>query len=179
MTTTFTKQECKNISWLAILQLLPAIGINQHFPWLMVYGHGQHFGLGIPHLYDTQGFLHLMAILKFMSSVNTTGTFLLHLYEALQVEMGLPGELFHYDFKEWSHVTQCWLSQTWQYASKHQIKITTNIPLLDPQCNNDQFLMLKFWHHGYKGSQREALNKCQLCWLQVTTFSQMDKGGSC
>jgi len=141
----------------------------------MVYGHGKHFGLGILHLYDTQGFLHLTEILKFMSLVNTTGTFLLHSYEALQVEMGLPGKLFYYDFKEWSHVMQCWLSQTWQYASKHQIKITTNIPSLAHQCNNNQFLMLKFWQHSYKGSQLEALNKCWL-WLQVTTLADITDG---
>ena len=120
-------------------------------------------------------FLHLMAILKFMSSVNTTGMFLLHLYEALQVELGLPGKLFHYDFKEWSHVTPCWLSQTWQFASKHQLKITTNIPPLALQCKNDQFLMLKFWQHGYKGNQLEVLNKCQL-WLQATTLADITDG---
>jgi len=175
MTTTFTKQEYENILQPAILQLLPAIGINQHFPWLMVYGHGKHFALGIPHLYDTQGFLHLTAILKFTSSVNTTGTFLLHLYEALQVELGLPGKLFHYDFKEWSHIMPCWLSQTWQFASKHQLKITTNIPPLALQCKNDQFLMLKFWQHGYKGNQLEVLNKCRL-WLQATTLADITDG---
>jgi len=91
------------------------------------------------------------------------------------VEMGLPGKLFHYNFKEWSHVMPCWLSQTWQYASKQQIKITTYIPSLAPQCNNDQFLMLKFWQHGYKGNQLEALNKCQL-WLQVTTLADITDG---
>ncbi len=141
----------------------------------MVYGHGKHFGLGILHLYDTQGFLHLTAILKFTSSVNTTGTFLLHSYEALQVELGLPGKLFHYDFKEWSHVMPCWLSQTWQFASKQQLKITTNIPSLAPQCKNDQFLMLKFWQHGYKGNQLEVLNKCRL-WLQATTLADITDG---
>jgi len=89
MTTTFTKKECENILRPAILQLLPAIGMNRHFPRLMEYGHGKHFGLGIPHLYDMQGFLHLMALLKFTSSANPTGTYLLHSYKALQVEMGL------------------------------------------------------------------------------------------
>jgi len=141
----------------------------------MVYGHGKHFGLGIPHLYDIQGFLHLTAILKFTSSVNTTGMFLLHSYEALQVELGLPGELFHYDFKEWSHIMPCWLSQTWQFASKQQLTITTNIPSLASHCKNNQFLMLKFWQHGYKGNQLEVLNKCQL-FLQVTTLADITDG---
>jgi len=141
----------------------------------MVYRHGKHFGLGIPHLYDTQGFLHLMALLKFTSSANPTGTYLLHLCETLQVEMGLPGEIFHYDFKEWSQATLCWLSQTWQYMSEQKIIITTNIPSLSPQYINNQFLMLKFRQHGYKGTQLAVLNKCQL-WLKVTTLADITDG---
>jgi len=175
MTTTFTKEECKNILRPAILQLLPAIGINQHFPRLMVYGHSKHFGLGIPHLYNTQGFLHLTALLKFTSSNNSTGTYITHSYEALQVEMGLPGEIFHYKFQDWGYSTPCWLSQTWQYASKHEIRITTNIPELELQCINDQFLMLMFWQHSYKGTQLALLNKCRL-WLKVTTLADITNG---
>jgi len=146
----------------------------------MVYGHGKHFGLGIPHLYDTQGFLHLTALLKFTSSINSTGTYLIHSYEALQVEMGLPGEIFHYNFKDWSHITSCWLCQTWHYVSEQHLMITTNIPTLALQCINNQFLMLKFSQHGYKGTQLALLNKCQL-WLKVTTLADITDGqeGSC
>jgi len=81
--------------------------------------------------------------------------------------MGLPGEIFHYNFQDWSHITPCWLSQTSQYASKQHLKITTNIPPLAPQCTNNQFLMLMFWQNGYKGTQLALLNKCWL-WLKVT-----------
>jgi len=84
MATTFTKTECKQILQPAICQLLPALGINHHFPRLMVYGHSNQFGLGVPHLYDLQGFNHLLALLKFSPLATTTGKFLLHSYEALQ-----------------------------------------------------------------------------------------------
>jgi len=69
----------------------------------------------------------------------------------------------------------CWLSQTWQYVSEQNIKITTNIPMLAPQCINDQFLMLMFWQHGYKGTQLALLNKCQL-WLKVITLADITNG---
>jgi len=110
-----------------------------------------------------------------MSSDNTTGTFLLHLHKVLQVDMDLPGKSFHYDIKDWNHGMPCWLSQTWQYVSEQKIKITTNIPMLAPQCINDQFLMLKFWQHRYKGTQLELLNKCWL-WLQVITLADIMNG---
>ncbi len=65
MVTTFTCNECDDIICPAINAVLPAIGINRHFPRDMVHGHADHFGLAIPHLYDSQGFSHLSALLKF------------------------------------------------------------------------------------------------------------------
>ena len=63
----------------------------------------------------------------------------------------------------------------WQYAIEHEIRITTNIPELELQCINNQFLMLMFWQHGYKGTQLALLNKCRL-WLKVTTLADITDG---
>jgi len=68
----------------------------------MVYGHNDHHGLGVPHLYDTQGYRHLQALMQFGSSPGTTGTLLQHSYEALQLEIGLPGEIFQYCYTDWA-----------------------------------------------------------------------------
>jgi len=88
----------------------------------------------------------------------------------------LPGELFHYDHNIWHQViTPCWLSHTWQYASEQNIQITTHLPSLPYQCPNNQFLMLEFWRHGYKGEQLVHLNQCRL-WLQVTTLTDITNG---
>ncbi len=91
MVTTFSRDECKDILHLAINAVLPVIGINHHFPRNMVYGHNNHLGLTIPHLYNSQGFLHLSALLKFGNSHSMTGELLKQSYETLQLEIGLPG----------------------------------------------------------------------------------------
>jgi len=76
MVTTFSCHECDDIFHLAINAVLPVLGINRHFPQDMLYGHADHFGLAIPNLYDSQGFLHLSALLKFGSEPCMTGQLL-------------------------------------------------------------------------------------------------------
>jgi len=60
MVTTFTRKEGKSILQLVLLQALPLLGINWHFPRAMVYGHESHHGWGITHLYDKQGVQHFL-----------------------------------------------------------------------------------------------------------------------
>jgi len=93
MVTTFSCKECDGILHPALHAVLPALGVNCHFPCDMIFRHADHFGLAIPNLYDSQGFSHLSALLKFGTSPCTMGQLLWQMYETLQIEIGLPGEL--------------------------------------------------------------------------------------
>jgi len=64
----------------------------------MVYGYLDQFGLAIPHQYDSQGFIHMTAILKFGSSVGTTRQLLRQSYKTLQIKLGLPGEILTWQY---------------------------------------------------------------------------------
>ncbi len=108
MVTTFTFKEGNSILQPALLQALPLLGINWHFPRAMVYGHESHHGLGITHLYNKQGFLHILALIKFPMQPGIMGELLNHSYKVTQVELGLPGEIFQYPYKDWGQtITQC------------------------------------------------------------------------
>jgi len=92
MATTFTWKDSDYILQPALCQALPLLGgLNQHFPRAMVYGHESHHGLGITHLYNKQGFLHILALMKFSTQKGIMDNLLNHSYEALQVELGLLG----------------------------------------------------------------------------------------
>jgi len=84
LATTFTKEECEQFLKLALTLALLAIGMNRHFPRFMVYGNSNHYGFGILHLYDKQGYLHLLVILKFTSQAILTGNLMSHSYEAIK-----------------------------------------------------------------------------------------------
>jgi len=142
----------------------------------MVYGHNDHHGLGIPHLYDTQGYCHLLAVMRFGSSPGTTGTLIQHSYEALQLELGLPGEIFQYCYTDWAACcTKTWLTHTWQYCTENGIVVHMGIASLQLQCKSDQFLNQAFWNHGYCSKQLALLNQCRI-WLQVTTLADLVDG---
>jgi len=105
------------------------------------------------------------------------GDLLQHAYEALQVESGIPGEIFQdYDPIIWNSIsTPSWLGQTWSYASKQDIDICTGIPSLQPQCEHDMFLMIAMAKVGYMGKTLRLLSGCRL-WLQVVTLSNITNG---
>jgi len=161
MVTTFSRAECDDILRPALQTVLPALGVNRHFPRDMLYGHADHFGLAIPNLYDSQGFLHLLALLKFGAAPCTTGQLLRQSYESLQIELGLPGEVLTKPFSSWAILcTKSWLTHTWQYASENGWEIVTGLPSLLPKCEKDQFLMELFWIKGYCAQQLTDLNHC-------------------
>jgi len=123
-----------------------------------------------------QGFLHILALMKFSMQPGIMGKLLNHSYEAMQVELGLLGEIFQYSYPEWGQtITLCWLSHTWQYLSELGIQLENHKITLQEACNKDIFLMLNFWNAGYWGEALTQLNKCCL-WLQVTTVADITNG---
>jgi len=176
MVMTFSHSECKDILHPALNAVLPTIGINQHFPHDMVYGHSDHFGLAILHLYDSQGFYHLSALIKFCASPCLMGQLLQQSYESLQLELGLPGEKITKPYHEWSVLCmRTWLTHTWQYASDNGWCVVTGLPTLVLKCQNDQFLMEAFWKQGYQGKQLGLLNHCRI-WLQIYSVVDITDG---
>jgi len=142
----------------------------------MAYGHESHHGLGITHLHDKQGFLCILALMKFSMQPGITGELLNCSHKAIQVELGLPGEMFQYPYKDWGQsITPCWLGHTWQYLLELGIQLDTHKMTLQAACNKDSFLMLNFWNVGYWGEALLWLNKCHI-WLQVTMAADITDG---
>jgi len=141
-----------------------------------VYGHESHHGLGITHLYDKQGFLHILAWMRFSMQPGIMGNLLHYSYEAMQVELGLLGENFQYSYPEWGQtITPCGLSHILQYLMELGIQLNTHKMVLQEACNKDSFLILNFWNAGYQGETLTQLNKCHL-WLQVTMVMDITDG---
>jgi len=169
--------DCDAILCPTLNTVLPTTGIKHHFPRDMVYGHSDHFGLAIPHLYNLQGFLHLSALIKFGLLPCTTGQLICQSYETLQVELGLSGELLNKKNSNWAILcTPTWLAHTWQYASEQGWEIT-GLPSLKLKCNHDCCLQEMFWNKGYRGQQLVDLNHCCL-WLQVILVADISDGHS-
>jgi len=92
-TTTFSKEQCEEIMLSALKSLLPVIGLNRHFPQLMLFGHQDHYSMAFPHLYDTQGNLHIVVLFSFAKGLSIMNSLIHHSYEVLQLELRLPNEI--------------------------------------------------------------------------------------
>jgi len=108
----------------------------------MLFGHQNHYALALPHLYDTQGYLHIVALFSFANGSSITNSLIRHSYEVLQLELGLPDEILQYKYQDWCHVvTPTWLTNTWKYLSEHNLTVYSDIPPLTALCKGDTFTM--------------------------------------
>ena len=105
---------------------------------------------------------------------NLTGTLLRISFSNLQMELGLPANVFDHDYQQWKYLaTRSWASETWHFASEHNIGVDAKIPELPLKREFDGFLMLQFFTQGFrKGQLEKALQRvCQF--LQVNTISDI------
>jgi len=108
----------------------------------MLFGHQDHYGLALPHLYDMQCYLHIVALFSYANSPLITGSLIQHSYEVLQLELALPNEILLYNYNDWcSLVTPMWLTHTWKYISENNLKVYSDIPPLPVLCKKDEFIM--------------------------------------
>ena len=174
--TTFSRVECDRLMQPILSALLPALRIHSKFPRALVFRHPNHHGLAVPHLYDTQGYFHIQALLQHGTATTLTGHLIRTSYETLQLELGLPNEILQYDSTTWGPLaTESWLTHTWAYLQEVGLSIKTTMPPLPSRCPNDQFLMYAFWQKGYHGQQLLTLNRCCLR-LRVLTLADISNG---
>ena len=104
---------------------------------------------------------------------SVTGQLLATSFQALTLELGLPGEVFSHEAAEYEMaVTDCWLLHTWKFCSKNNISVITGSKVLQPRRQFDQFLMEEFHRFGYRKKALLQLNCCRL-FLQVTTVADV------
>jgi hypothetical protein len=163
MATYLTKVQCEKVMRPFLNAGLSASGVVKSMPRAVVWGPERYQGLGIRHLYTTQGVEHLLAILRHATRATLTGQLLRTSMDELQLELGLQHSLFSYSYSDYGAIaTKSWMTSTWQFLSE------SNITLIDPfskpslASSADCFLMERFSDHGYKGAELRHLNDCRM-----------------
>jgi len=114
ITTCFTEQQCESIMLPILTKGLLAAGIVQSFPRAIAHSPWQWGGLNLQNLYTEQVILHVHTILKFGGNLHDiTGSLIQALWEALQMEAGLAGDIFNYPEPVNDYLTSSWLETTW------------------------------------------------------------------
>jgi hypothetical protein len=123
MATYLTKVECKKIMRPFLNAGLSASGVIKTMPHAMVWGPVRYQGLGIRHLYITQGTKHLLAILRHATRPTLTGKLPQTTIKEMQLEIGVPKSFLSYSFADYGVIaTRSWISTNWKFLSESRIK---------------------------------------------------------
>jgi hypothetical protein len=173
--TTFTQDQCNEITKKLVASTLSTSGINQHLPRDLVFGHKDKQGLGFPDLYVWQG---AEAVNRFMHFITMEGHISANLmeasYELLVLETGLDQPLLA-SFAKWKVcATKCYLTHLWEFIDNFNIQIKGPSLLGQGQREQDSLIM-ETLDESLSAAQLGSVNRCRV-YLQVIWWSDIIDG---
>jgi hypothetical protein len=114
-------------------------------------------------LWTIQGILKFWLALQHGGAPTITGHQLRASMELHTIESGLPGQLFHQDYKIFGQLaTNSWLQHLWEFCDDSNFQLNSTTPQLCLARDLDEFLMKAFASHGYQDSQLTLLIFCRI-----------------
>ena len=171
---TLSEEQCSEIMSGMLKVALRAAGIQWRLPRKILYGSIDVLGIGYHNLYVTMGIRRLLILVNHASKDSSTGTLIQATYQQLQVELGLPGQIFDWTFDHYAHLItdETWIGANWQFASKYKIAVNTQSPPLKKRRVHDIFLMQHLESLHLSEAEDQAFQRCRL-FLQATTLTDI------
>lgn len=171
-----TKKECHAIERPMVKQLLASSRVSNSFPRAVFNGPMSLNGLGRTGVYHNQGGQHVEALIRHGPSPSVTGDLLRALIERHNLELGLQTSILRANYRIFHKLaTKTWIKNTWEYIHAHDMVVEDDVPTLQLQRVNDQFLMQAFSDHGFTGTDLARLNETRM-FLQVITLADISSG---
>ena len=174
---TLTEKQCAKIMTIIKQGLLPKAQISKGIPDAVLYGPIEAGGMGLNHLYHTQGLLHINKFIKHIASPSITGKLLQVTVELAQLEIGIGRQLLSLDYNLFECLLEnSWIKSLWKFVFDNNITIINRITMIPlPQREGDVFLMEAFQAQGYTRRQLQMLNNCRK-FLKVMTLADIITG---
>ena len=171
-TTNLSFTELNNLQKPIINHLLPILGYNRHFPRAVVYGSKHFGGLGLKHLYITQGVKHITSFIKYYRSNNNIGKLLSISLRWLHLIAGLSYCPLRRPSLNLHHIQDKWFSTTIQflYETNSSIETIESIRIYNRQ--HDSSLIEDFLLFEPSHTELTLLNQCCI-FLHVTSLSDI------
>jgi hypothetical protein len=123
-TTTMKESELNQIMAPILRARLPQAGIEDNFPWDILYSPACLQGFGILHPWYNQESTHLLVCLKQTQIKGIMGCLLSASMEQLCLEVGLLGWLTDHNFSILQVLANpSWIAAVWEFASCFKIEI--------------------------------------------------------
>ena len=165
-------KQCKRIM-APLRKALKLAGVQARISNRILYGSMAVQGLELPFAYTTMGIDRLLHVTSHAHKQNMTGDLLRSSFENLQLELGLPGNIFTQDYSHWKYLaTRTWVAETWRFSNESGIVVDAKIRELPVKRVFDSFLMTHFFEQGFRKGQLKTLQRvCQF--LQVNTVADI------
>ena len=171
--TTLSHTQCYDIMKPLLSAGLSRSGLPRTMARKVVFGPPKYQGIGIPHLFVEQGLAHIQKVLRFCRSRAITGKLLRATLQQHTMELGLPDSMFTYKYADFGCLASpSWLSDLWKFLDHFHLELDVDSPLLAKCTDDDAFLMLQFFLHGYRGGELSLLNKCRV-YVQAITLGDL------
>ena len=175
LTTSLTRHQCDTIMQKLLTAALPKLHIAISFPKVARFGPRRYHGLGISHLWTTQGIEKLWAAYRHGDADTIPGYQIRCSLELAMLEVGVP-TLLSQPFKRFHKlITPGWLSSLWEFVDCYHFTLRDNTPPIPLQCIHDQFLISAFEELQLADSVLRQANVCRQ-WLKVLRVSDIASG---
>ena len=158
---TMPEKECTSIMSPLLESHLPKSGLNRNFPRDVLYGPVENQGLGLHNIFLTQGISHICDLVSHSWHKDSlTGDLITNCLEQLRMELGVRGNIFSLDYKEYKHVilTKSWVENTWKFISEYGVSLNLEIAMPNRRRSNDTPLMEEV-------IKSKLLDKSELTWF--------------
>ena len=176
--TTLSEQDCKKIMRPILNSFLPKSHINRNIKQDVLYADIQSKGLGLKSLYLSQGIKHIIELLEHTWKNSTTGHFMRTSLEYLRLELGINLHILSSNYKKYSTVldSQTWITNTWEFISKHDIFIDVDPQTIPIKRERDTPIMqLLIDSNLFSQKELKCANKCRI-YLNAFMLSDIVSG---
>jgi hypothetical protein len=136
------------------------------------------YGIGCPHPAIECLIAQLNKLLMHYGSQNYLGLEMQASVELLVIELGLSAQPFKEDFSVHHHcVTHLWMKSVWKKSSRLQIDVTLADLPLQPQREQDSWLMQEFGRLNYNSDKLQCLNRVRMHQQVLYLSDVMDTSG--
>ena len=140
-------------------KILSRLGICRScdVPWR--YIPSNHGGMGLRYLMAEATAASLNLFLQHYGTDTSLGTYLTTSIENLQLELGVTGYPFQYDYGVWSRLaTDSWVKSLWERIDKFDLSLELDYNTLELPRENDRPIMEWLVREGYRGAELEGIN---------------------
>ena len=161
--TTLTPKQCQQILWPALQVALPMSKIQRRVSRTLLHSPISTMGLGLPSLYLTQLYSHIIVLLRYGHTATTTGQLLRASMELLRLELGTDHFPLNLPWHIWGHLaTPTWLTSTWQSLTEQELSLTDPTASPEPLRASDIPFMEYFVQRIHNPGTLRQLNRCRM-----------------